>query len=73
MHSDLVKLRQCLFNLIGNAAKFTENGTISLHATRDGDELTFSVIDSGIGMTDEQVGQLFQRFTQADSSTTRKS
>ncbi|MFN2976582.1 response regulator [Terriglobus aquaticus] len=72
MHTDLVKLRQCLFNLIGNAAKFTENGTITLKAERKGDDVLFSVIDSGIGMTEEQTSRLFERFQQADESTTRK-
>ncbi len=76
MHTDQVKLRQCLINLLSNASKFTENGTITLHAVRsegDGrDWITFEVSDTGIGMTHEQVGRLFERFTQADSSTTRK-
>ena len=76
MHSDQTKLRQCLFNLLGNAAKFTEGGRIALRASRareDGrDWLTFRVSDTGIGMTPEQLGRLFQRFSQADESTTRK-
>lgn len=72
MHTDLVKLRQCLFNLIGNAAKFTDKGTITLHVQREGDDLQFDVIDSGIGMTPEQVSKLFERFVQADDSTTRR-
>lgn len=72
MHTDQVKLRQCLFNLIGNAAKFTEHGTVKLHASREADTLVFAVIDSGIGMTGEQTAKLFERFTQADASTTRR-
>jgi PAS domain S-box-containing protein len=72
MHSDPVKIRQCLFNLLGNAAKFTEDGTITLRAERDGDMVTLSVRDSGIGMTAEQLDRLFRRFTQADASTTRR-
>ncbi|TXM90571.1 MHYT domain-containing protein [Methylobacterium sp. WL116] len=73
--TDAVKLRQCLFNLLSNAAKFTEGGTITLEGAREadagGDWLRFTVRDTGIGMNPEQVGRLFQRFTQADESTTR--
>jgi CheY-like chemotaxis protein/two-component sensor histidine kinase len=76
MHSDTVKLRQCLFNLLSNAAKFTEGGKITLSAARqrrDGqDWLEFRVADTGIGMTEEQLQHLFQRFSQADASTTRR-
>ncbi len=72
MHTDQVKLRQCLFNLISNAAKFTENGTITLRARRLGEMLQFDVIDSGIGMSPEQRDKLFERFAQADASTTRR-
>ncbi|RYH14633.1 MAG: response regulator [Alphaproteobacteria bacterium] len=77
MHSDSVKLRQCLFNLVGNAAKFTEAGTVTLAASRSRDAegqdwLEFRVADTGIGMTKEQIGRLFHRFAQADSSTTRR-
>jgi PAS domain S-box-containing protein len=74
--TDSVKLRQCLFNLLGNAAKFTEGGTITLRVRRfaaaDGDRLSFAVVDTGIGMSPEQVAGLFQRFAQADETTTRK-
>ena len=73
--TDAVKLRQCLFNLLSNAAKFTERGTITLQAGREagarGGWLRFTVRDTGIGMNPEQVGRLFERFTQADESTTR--
>ncbi|WP_237478765.1 hybrid sensor histidine kinase/response regulator [Lichenibacterium dinghuense] len=72
MHSDELKVRQCLMNLVSNAAKFTEGGEIALRARRAGDVVAFEVEDSGIGMTPEQVGRLFQRFTQADESTTRQ-
>lgn len=76
MHSDLTKVRQMLFNLLSNASKFTENGTITLSVNREssatGDRLSFTVADDGIGMTAEQMERLFQAFTQADVSTTRK-
>jgi PAS domain S-box-containing protein len=76
MHSDAVKLRQCLFNLLSNACKFTANGQVVLRVHREpgpgGDWLVFAVEDTGIGMTAEQLGRLFQRFSQADETTTRK-
>ncbi|WP_158287801.1 hybrid sensor histidine kinase/response regulator [Falsiroseomonas bella] len=71
-HSDPVKIRQCLFNLLGNAAKFTEDGTITLRASGEADRLVFEVEDTGIGMSPEQLDKLFRRFTQADASTTRR-
>lgn len=75
-HTDQVKVKQCLLNLLSNAAKFTENGVVALHAgreSRDGKAwLVFAVRDSGIGMTEEQLAKLFQRFRQADDSTTRQ-
>lgn len=76
MTTDVFRLRQCLFNLLSNAGKFTENGTITLRARREAREdqnwILFSVQDTGIGMTEEQRGRLFQAFMQADASTTRK-
>ena len=76
MHADLTKVRQSLFNLLSNASKFTENGTITLTVSRQNidekDWIQFQVSDTGIGMTPEQMGKLFQAFTQADASTTRK-
>ncbi len=76
MQSDLTRVRQMLFNLLSNAAKFTQGGEITLTVSRaheDGREwMEFEVHDSGIGMTPEQVGKLFQAFQQADASTTRK-
>jgi PAS domain S-box-containing protein len=76
MHADVTKVRQTLFNLLSNASKFTENGTITLAVRResvaDVDWLSFAVSDTGIGMSSEQLGKLFQAFTQADVSTTRK-
>ncbi|WP_428981023.1 sensor histidine kinase [Lichenibacterium dinghuense] len=73
MRTDAVKLRQCLLNLLGNAAKFTEDGTVALRVAREGtDALAFSVSDTGIGMSEEQMARLFRRFAQADESTTRR-
>jgi CheY-like chemotaxis protein/anti-sigma regulatory factor (Ser/Thr protein kinase) len=76
MRADLTKLRQALFNLLSNACKFTERGTVSLVVTRDpavhGDTLAFAVADTGIGMTPEQLARLFEEFGQADASTTRR-
>jgi PAS domain S-box-containing protein len=76
MHSDLTKLRQSLFNLLGNAGKFTKEGIVSLTVTkeimRDREFVFFRVADTGVGMTREQSDRLFKAFTQADSSTTRK-
>jgi signal transduction histidine kinase len=100
MHADLTKVRQTLFNLLSNAAKFTEQGTITLRVAREeaptpdpsplrgrgenegmvsplhrsgeggrGWGLTFSVADTGIGMTEEQLGRLFEAFSQAEAST----
>ena len=76
MHADLTKVRQSLFNLLSNASKFTNNGTIALNVTSYTAEgkpmIAFKVTDTGIGMNSEQIGKLFQAFTQADASTTRK-
>lgn len=106
MWADLTKVRQNLFNLLSNAAKFTENGTISLEVTRipnpqpqdsahevlcavlaqppesgyltpgvshsESDWICFKIQDTGIGMTPEQINRLFEAFSQADASTTRK-
>jgi PAS domain S-box-containing protein len=72
MHSDLVKLRQILFNLLSNSAKFTESGTVRLDVSRDGGCVIFRVEDTGIGMSEQQRARLFTEFTQADDSTTRR-
>ena len=74
---DPLRLGQVLLNLAGNAVKFTQNGEIVISVSGDASDkneitLTFSVKDSGIGMNKEQKDKLFQSFTQADTSTTRK-
>ena len=76
MHADVTRVRQVLFNLLSNASKFTTRGEITLDVRRefaDGDDwMLFAVTDTGIGLTPEQLGKLFQAFTQADASTSRK-
>ena len=76
MHADQMRVRQALLNLLSNANKFTERGTVTINARQqdvNGQSwITIAVTDSGIGMTAEQMGKLFQEFSQADSSTTRK-
>jgi len=73
MHADLTKVRQALFNLLSNAAKFTDHGTISLTVERESDDrVAFVVTDTGIGMTDEQLSRLFEAFSQAEASTRSK-
>ncbi|HEU5249892.1 MAG TPA: ATP-binding protein [Thermoanaerobaculia bacterium] len=76
IREDVTKVRQVLLNLLSNAAKFTEKGTISLDVAREtdvtGSWVVFRVRDTGIGMTPDQTAKLFQAFTQADGSTMRK-
>ncbi len=94
MHADLTKVRQCLLNLLSNAAKFTENGTVTLRVEREpaliptpstssgqalsqgerepASTITFAVTDTGVGLSEDQMGRLFEAFSQADASTTRK-
>lgn len=75
MHSDLTKVRQMLLNLISNASKFTDHGTITLAVARTNGEaemVTFAVTDTGIGMTAEQMERLFEAFSQAEASTTSR-
>jgi GAF domain-containing protein/CheY-like chemotaxis protein len=76
IHADQMRFRQALLNLASNANKFTEQGTVTIAARPievDGrDSIAIAVTDTGIGMSEEQIGRLFQEFTQADSSTTRK-
>lgn len=74
--TDDLKVKQMLLNLIGNAAKFTSDGQIAVHAAQIEEEgvphTRFTVSDTGIGMSKEQLANLFQRFSQADETTTRK-
>ncbi|MDC0722864.1 ATP-binding protein [Nannocystis bainbridge] len=72
MHSDPVRLRQVLLNLLSNAAKFTQAGTVSLRVRRDGERMVFAVDDTGIGMTAEETQRVFEAFHQADSSAARR-
>ncbi|WP_428262376.1 response regulator [Haliangium sp.] len=70
---DARKLRQILINLVGNAAKFTENGTIRVVVAREGDDqLSFAISDTGIGIPESKFAHLFQAFEQLDTSTTRR-
>jgi len=74
--TDPTKLRQIMLNLLGNAVKFTQSGRIGMRVgsetAGDRTKLSIEVTDSGIGMTEQQLGRLFQPFTQADESTTRQ-
>jgi signal transduction histidine kinase/DNA-binding response OmpR family regulator len=72
LYTDRTKLKQILLNLLGNASKFTESGRIALELRAASGALSFVVSDTGIGMTEEQLGRLFQAFSQADASTTRR-
>jgi len=73
---DQTRVRQVLLNLVGNAAKFTEQGRVRIevcrYASEEGAELVFRVSDTGIGMTSDQLSLLFGEFMQVDSSTTRR-
>jgi len=66
------RLRQVLLNLVGNAVKFTSNGTVEVHARRDGDHVLFAVTDNGVGISADQQARLFEPFVQADGSITRR-
>ncbi len=72
--ADVTRLRQILINIVGNAIKFMDSGTIAINVSCQPEEQTlrFDVVDTGIGLTEEQIGNLFQPFGQADSSVTRK-
>ena len=76
IETDATKVKQALLNLLSNACKFTQKGTVRLTVARQGKgadrQLALTVADTGIGMNEEQLGRLFQAFSQADSSTSRK-
>lgn len=76
IYADRMKLQQVLYSLLSNACKFTENGTITLHATRETSAgrhwLSITVTDTGIGIPPEQMDRLFQQFSQGDDSMTRR-
>ena len=71
-YTDRTKLKQSLLNLLSNAGKFTHEGLVKLEVRPAPNEISFIVSDTGIGMTEEQQGRLFQAFSQADASTTRQ-
>ena len=69
---DATRVRQILYNLVSNALKFTESGEVAVNVARDGGELRLTVSDTGIGIPPERLASLFQKFEQADASTTRR-
>src|SRR6516225_9545329 len=71
-YTDRTKLKQSLLNVLSNASKFTHDGRVGLEVKPGDAEISFIVSDTGIGMTEEQQGRLFQAFSQADASTTRQ-
>ncbi len=72
IRTDPVRMRQILINLVGNAIKFTQSGSVRVRVGLSDAKLVIDVVDTGIGMTAEQIGRMFQPFTQADASTTRR-
>jgi PAS domain S-box-containing protein len=72
VYSDQDKIKQIILNLLSNAAKFTHEGKIILSTTKDGENLCISVVDTGIGISQEAISRIFKEFQQADSSTTRQ-
>ena len=72
VRGDAMRIQQILINLLSNAVKFTQQGEVRLRVARDAENVIFRVIDTGIGMTPEQISRLFKPFEQADSSTTRR-
>jgi signal transduction histidine kinase/putative methionine-R-sulfoxide reductase with GAF domain len=72
IYSDQDKIKQIILNLLSNAAKFTTNGAITLNARKENKTLIVDVCDTGIGITEEALGKIFDEFQQADTSTTRQ-
>jgi signal transduction histidine kinase len=76
VHADCTRLKQCLFNLLSNACKFTQAGEVDLsiaqELSHDQEFVVFRVADTGVGLSDDQAARLFQPFSQADASTTRR-
>jgi signal transduction histidine kinase/CheY-like chemotaxis protein len=72
IRGDVTRLRQILLNLVSNAVKFTDNGEVVVSVASKGDELQFAVRDTGVGLDENGKSRLFQSFSQADTSTTRK-
>jgi Amt family ammonium transporter len=72
LKNDQTKVRQILFNMLSNAAKFTEKGTVTLTVKLEDKNIRFDVTDTGIGMSKKQLGKVFEEFTQAETSTSKK-
>jgi signal transduction histidine kinase/CheY-like chemotaxis protein len=72
VYADPMRIRQVLFNLLSNAARFTEHGSITVRARRDGDEVVFSVSDTGVGIAPQDIPRVFQEFQQLDGSLRRR-
>jgi signal transduction histidine kinase/CheY-like chemotaxis protein/HAMP domain-containing protein len=75
MRTDRTKVKQCLLNVLSNASKFTQDGKLTVEVERletDRPMIQITISDTGIGMSEEQLGRLFQAFSQADASTTKK-
>lgn len=73
LESDRTRLEQILFNLLGNAIKFTDAGTVSLNVTRDGGDILFAISDTGRGIAEDDLGRVFEEFYQIERSDVAKS
>jgi two-component system, sensor histidine kinase len=71
VHADGIRLRQVLINLLGNAVKFTERGTVRVRAKANGESFAVAVADTGIGISEDKLEHVFEEFAQADASSTR--